>query len=101
MTDLHSAFYADVSAVPLWEGESSCCVIGARAFLLGMALFPNMVISAVSPEYNLTIYNAASSQKTLAIAALIALIGMPMVVTYTAIVYWVFRGKVRMGDLIY
>jgi cytochrome d ubiquinol oxidase subunit II len=76
-------------------------VIGARAFLLGMALFPNMVISAVSPEYNLTIYNAASSQKTLAIAALIALIGMPMVVTYTAIVYWVFRGKVRMGDLIY
>jgi cytochrome d ubiquinol oxidase subunit II len=29
--------------------------------------------------------------------ALIALIGMPFVLTYTGIVYWAFRGKVRIG----
>jgi cytochrome bd ubiquinol oxidase subunit II len=28
---------------------------------------------------------------------IIALIGMPLVATYTGIVYWVFRGKVKLG----
>ena len=29
---------------------------------------------------------------------IVALIGMPLVATYTAIVYWVFRGKVKLDD---
>ena len=35
------------------------------------------------------------------IALLIALIGMPLVLTYTAIVYWVYRGKVKLGKFSY
>jgi cytochrome d ubiquinol oxidase subunit II len=33
--------------------------------------------------------------------AIIALIGMPFVLTYTAIIYWVFRGKVKLTQSSY
>lgn len=71
---------------------SSCAVIAALVFLLGMALYPNL-IAARDGGPSLTIWNAASSEKTLGIMQVIAFIGMPFVITYTAIVYWVFRGK--------
>ena len=86
---------------PIYAFFSSCMTIGALVFLFGMALFPNLIVSSISPEYSLTIYNAASSQKTLGIALTIAIIGMPIVLTYTAIVYWVFRGKVELGKFSY
>jgi cytochrome d ubiquinol oxidase subunit II len=73
---------------------SSCATIAALVCLLGLALYPNMITSQPEAANSLTIYNAASSPKTLGIMAIIAAIGMPFVLTYTAIVYWVFRGKV-------
>lgn len=86
---------------PFYAFVSSSLTIAALIFLFGMALFPNLVVSSINPDYNLTIYNAASSQKTLGIALLIAIIGMPIVLTYTAIVYWIFRGKVELGKFSY
>lgn len=72
---------------------SSALGILCQVTLVGVALFPNLVTANNNPEYSLTIYTAASSQKTLGIMLVIALIGMPMVLSYTAIVYWTFRGK--------
>ncbi|MEZ6015851.1 MAG: cytochrome d ubiquinol oxidase subunit II [Planctomycetota bacterium] len=75
---------------------ASCATVAAFVALLGVALFPNLVTSSVSPAaHSLTITNAASSTKTLEIMLLIAAIGMPCVLTYTGIVYWTFRGKVK------
>lgn len=76
---------------------SSSCNIAALVFLFGVALFPNLVTSTPLPEHSLTIYNAASSQKTLKIMALIAAIGVPFVLSYTILVYWTFRGAVKLG----
>lgn len=78
---------------------SSCFSVAALLGLFGMGIFPNLVISNPHPELSLTIYNAASSPKTLKIMFIIALIGMPIVITYTASIYWIFRGKVK--SLIY
>jgi cytochrome d ubiquinol oxidase subunit II len=75
---------------------SSSCTIAAFVFLFGVALYPDLLVST-NPAWSLTIYNAASSQKTLWIMQIIAFIGMPFVLTYTAIIYWVFRGKVEIG----
>ncbi len=83
---------------PLYAFVSSSCTIAALTFLFGMALYPNLLDSSLGEAYNLTIYNASSSLKTLRIMRTIALIGMPFVVTYTGIVYWVFRGKVKLGE---
>jgi len=75
---------------------SSCCSIAALVFLFGAALYPNLVVSSLDPAYNLTLYTAASSPKTLTIMAVIAAIGMPFVLAYTTVVYRVFRGKVKL-----
>lgn len=46
----------------------------------------------------MTIFNAASSPKTLGIMLIIAAVGMPFVLTYSGVIYWTFRGKVKLGD---
>ena len=80
---------------------SSCATIAALVFLFGVALFPNLVVSSLDPAYNLNVVNAASSQKTLGIMAIIAVLGMPLVLTYTGIIYWTFRGKVEIDKFSY
>lgn len=77
---------------------SSSATIAGMIFLFGAALFPNMIISTIDPAYSLDLYNAASSQKTLGIMRNIAFIGMPFVITYSIIIYWVFRGKVKLDS---
>jgi cytochrome d ubiquinol oxidase subunit II len=76
---------------------SSTVLIVSLVALVGIALYPNLLISSIAPEYSMNVYGAASSKKTLGIMAIIALLGMPFVVAYTAIVYWTYRGKVRLG----
>lgn len=80
---------------------SSCAVIAALVALFGAALFPNLVVSSFDVSYNLNIYNAASSYKTLGIMRNIAILGMPFVIAYTAVIYWVFRGKVKLSAMSY
>ncbi|ACF13395.1 cytochrome d ubiquinol oxidase, subunit II [Chloroherpeton thalassium ATCC 35110] len=72
---------------------SSACTIAALVFLFAVGVFPNMITSSLDPAYSLTIYNAASSEKTLFTMLIMALIGMPLVLSYTISIYWVFRGK--------
>lgn len=77
---------------------SSCAAIAALLMLFGIGLFPNLVFSNPVAAHSLTIYNAASSAKTLKIMLIIALIGMPLVLGYTTSIYWIFRGKVRLDE---
>jgi cytochrome d ubiquinol oxidase subunit II len=86
---------------PLGAFVSSSCTIAALVFLFGVALFPNLLVSSSDPAWSLTIVNAASSEKTLRIMRMIAFLGMPFVAAYTAVVYWVFRGKVELGKFSY
>ena len=86
---------------PFYAFISSSCTIAALTFLFGIALFPNLIDSSLNPEWNLTIYNSSSSEKTLTIMQIIALMGMPFVLTYTIIIYRVFRGKVQLGKFSY
>lgn len=82
---------------------SSCATIAAFTFLFGVALYPNLIVSTLGEngQYNLNIVNAASSATTLTIMFVIALVGMPFVISYTVVVYWVFRGKVKIGKFSY
>ena len=73
---------------------SSCATILTLVLLGSSTVFPNMV-TAADPRFSLTIYQTASSVKTLTIGLIIVAIGIPLVTTYTAIIYWTFRGKVR------
>ncbi len=80
---------------------SSCVAMGALMCLFGMEMYPNLVLSNPDPANSLTIYNGASSDKTLWIMLIIALIGVPVVLSYTVSIYWIFRGKVRLNTMSY
>jgi cytochrome d ubiquinol oxidase subunit II len=75
---------------------SSCGAMMLLMTLFGLTVFPNMVLSMPNPEYSLNIYNAASTEKTHRIMFIIALLGVPIVLAYTASIYYIFRGKVKL-----
>ncbi|MBI1184334.1 cytochrome d ubiquinol oxidase subunit II [bacterium] len=77
---------------------SSALSIGAIVGLFALGIFPNMMISSTDPAYNLDIYNSASSQSTLKTMFTISLFGLPFVLAYTGIIYWTYRGKVKLTE---
>lgn len=80
---------------------SSSITVALLLVLVAIELYPVMVISTIDPQYNLTVYNAASSEKSLKIMLIMAAIGTPMVAAYTAFVFWTFRGKVKLDETSY
>lgn len=81
---------------------SSCANIALLMMLYGVGTYPNAVRAINNPaELSLTIYNSASSETTLKILLLIAIIGIPMVAAYTIAIYWIFRGKVKLESTSY
>lgn len=75
---------------------SSCVAMLMLLTLVGIGIFPNIVPAGNDPQLSLTIYNAASSPRSLNYMLNIALLGMPFVLAYTIAIYWIFRGKVRL-----
>jgi len=80
---------------------SSCAAIITLMALFALDAYPFMIYSAPNPENSLTIYNAASSPRTLGNMLIIACIGVPIVIAYTVCIYWIFRGKVKMDRMSY
>jgi len=74
---------------------SALSIAGLMA-MCGTGIFPNVVPALNDPELSLTIMNASSSPLTLKVMLIVALIGMPLVLIYTAWVYRVFSGKVQL-----
>lgn len=80
---------------------SSAASIALLLVLFAIGIFPDLVISNPNPEYSLSIYNAASSQKTLYVMLIMAIIGIPFVLGYTIIIHRVFKGKVKLDEMSY
>ena len=69
--------------------------------MVAIELYPALLLSTLDPVNNITIYNAASSEKTLGIMLTIVAIGAPLVIAYTVFVYSTFKGKVKMDEMSY
>jgi cytochrome d ubiquinol oxidase subunit II len=67
----------------------------------GPVVFAAAWVSVTDPSTSLSIYNAASSDGTLATMLIIAGIGIPLVLAYTISIYWIFRGKVKLDSMSY
>jgi len=80
---------------------SSGATMAGLMALVAIGIFPNLVLSRPNPELSLTIYNAASSPKTLSIMLAIAAVGVPIVLAYTGSIYYIFRGKVKLDTMSY
>ncbi len=80
---------------------SSCGAMAGLMAIFGLGMYPNLVFCHTEPAHSLTAFNAASSEKTLGIMLTIALIGVPAVLAYSASIYWIFRGKVKLDKMSY
>lgn len=65
----------------------------------GVSMFPFILPSSTTPNHSLTVWDASSSQGTLWIMLIAALIFVPIVLSYTAWVYRVLWGKVTDADV--
>lgn len=82
-----------------WAFASSCLNIICLLALYAIGTYPNVIRSVDNPDHlSLTIYNGASSPLTLKILFVVAFIGMPLVISYTIVIYYIFRGKVKIDS---
>ncbi len=79
---------------------SSCVTVVGLLSLVGIGMYPDLV-TATDPAYRLTIYNSASTPETLRRMAMMAAIGGPLVLLYTASIYRIFSGKVKIDESSY
>jgi cytochrome d ubiquinol oxidase subunit II len=59
-----------------------------------MLMFPRVMVSSLNPDWSLTIYNASSSQYTLTVMSIVALIFVPIVLAYQGWTYYMFRKRI-------
>ena len=66
---------------------------------VGVSMFPFILPSSSNPAHSLLVWDSSSSQLTLFIMLIATVLFLPIVLTYTAWVYRVLRGKVTPGTL--
>lgn len=70
--------------------------LGILIFTFGIFawLFPNVMISSIAAENNLTVWNSSSGVTTLQIMTAVAVVFVPIVLIYQSWSYWLLRKKV-------
>lgn len=79
---------------PRWAFALTGVCIVFSTISLFMGLYPRVMVSSTSPDWSLTIYNAASSQYTLRVMSIVAAIFVPIVLIYQGWSYYVFRERI-------
>ncbi|ABZ84367.1 cytochrome bd ubiquinol oxidase, subunit ii [Heliomicrobium modesticaldum Ice1] len=75
-------------------GASALTIFGLLT-TMAASLFPYIVPASNNLANSLTVFNASSSERTLMIMLILALIGLPIVLTYTAYIYRTFIRSAR------
>jgi len=84
-----------------WAFIFSSITVSLLLILVAIELYPAIILSTIDNAYTITVYNAASSDKSLGIMLTIAAIGTPLVLIYTIFVYRTFWGKVKLDETSY
>jgi cytochrome bd ubiquinol oxidase subunit II len=77
-----------------WAFIGTAITIGLAVVALFLHLYPNVMPSSTNAAFNLTITNASSTDYTLSIMTVVAVIFTPLVLLYQGWTYWVFRKRV-------
>jgi cytochrome d ubiquinol oxidase subunit II len=78
----------------MWAFVMTSLAIATSLITLFMIMFPRVMISSLNPTWSLTIYNAASSERTLTVMTIVALVFVPIVLIYQGWSYWIFRKRI-------
>lgn len=74
----------------------SIILVTATIFL---NLYPRVLVSSTNAAYSLTIYNSSSTNYTLTVMTVVALVFTPIVLIYQGWTYWVFRKRISRADI--
>jgi cytochrome d ubiquinol oxidase subunit II len=83
---------------PGWAFIASSATIVLHLALAGVTAYPVLVFSTPNHEFDMTITNSAATPATLRFMLAVAVIGLPLVLSYTITVYTVFRRKVVLDE---
>jgi cytochrome d ubiquinol oxidase subunit II len=78
-------------------GLATALAAGAAAIF--SAVYPVVLPSTLSPANSLTVTSASSSDYTLGLMTVVALIGLPLVLAYQTWTYWVFRRRLSVESI--
>ncbi len=78
-----------------WAFVANAVALICLVATIFLNLYPRVMVSSISPAFNLTIGNASSAPYTLKVMTIVALIFTPLVLVYQGWSYWVFRARVR------
>ncbi|MBK5202957.1 MAG: cytochrome d ubiquinol oxidase subunit II [Prolixibacteraceae bacterium] len=103
------AAFLSIANIPRLTGKKkylsafmfSSLTICLLLIIAGINFYQTLLLSTIDDKYSLSIYNAASSEKTLKIMLIMVAIGSPLVIAYTIFVYRTFRGKVKIEETSY
>jgi len=82
-----------------WAFTGTFVCIAFAVATLFLALFPDVMPSTIDPAYSLTTTNASSTDYTLRIMTIVALIFTPIVLLYQSWTYWVFRRRIAVHHI--
>jgi cytochrome d ubiquinol oxidase subunit II len=84
-----------------WAFIFSAVAIAAFVADLFYALYPRVMPSSLGAQFDLTITNASSTQYTLKVMTIVAVIMTPLVLIYQGWTYWVFRKRVGASQILH
>jgi cytochrome d ubiquinol oxidase subunit II len=77
-----------------WAFIGTALTIALAVAALFLHLYPNVMPSSTDAAYSLTVSNASSTDYTLTIMTVVAVIFTPLVLLYQGWTYWVFRKRI-------
>lgn len=77
-----------------WAFVMTGLTIAFATIMVFVGLFPRVMISTLNDGWSLTIYSASSSDYTLRVMTIVALVFVPIVLLYQGWSYYVFRQRV-------
>lgn len=83
-----------------WAFIFSAIAIGTFVSDLFYALYPRVMPSSLGAQFDLTITNASSTEYTLKVMTVVAVIMTPLVLIYQGWTYWVFRKRVGASQIL-
>lgn len=82
-----------------WAFIFSALAIATFVSNLFFALYPRVMPSSLGSQFDLTITNASSTEYTLKVMTVVAVIMTPLVLVYQGWTYWVFRKRISSSQI--
>ncbi len=96
-----AGLYSTLKVREGWAFIFSAVAIAAFVADLFYALYPRVMPSSLGSQFDLTISNASSTEYTLKVMTIVALIMTPLVLIYQGWTYWVFRKRISASQILH